>query len=238
MDVEKEIKTRAGDGTEFCGRVTLMDTKQINREQISALADGELVDADVSVALATLRRVEEQETWDLYHQIGDVLRSEEMAFSLSDGFAAKMSARLDAEPAIIATPLKTDAAEQPGVAIVAGSIASRKRLMRRFVMPGTAVAAAVAAVVFVTAPQQSAKTANIGATTQLAANPAPIAATKATLASSQNNPVPVSNLAQQGEVTRDPRIDDYLLAHQHFSPSMYSSVQYARSAAFAIDSDK
>jgi sigma-E factor negative regulatory protein RseA len=36
-----------------------------------------------------------------------------------------------------------------------------------------------------------------------------------------------------GEVVlRDPRIDDYLLAHQRFSPSMYSTAQFARSATF------
>jgi sigma-E factor negative regulatory protein RseA len=45
-------------------------------------------------------------------------------------------------------------------------------------------------------------------------------------------------VAQQGgEVLRDTRIDEYLLAHQRFSPSVYSTAQYARSATFAIDSD-
>jgi sigma-E factor negative regulatory protein RseA len=36
----------------------------------------------------------------------------------------------------------------------------------------------------------------------------------------------------EGVVLRDPRIDDYLLAHQRFSPSMYSTAQFARSATF------
>lgn len=215
-----------------------MDTKEISREQISALADGELVDAHVNMALAVLRQPEEQITWDLYHQIGDVLRSDEMAFSLSDGFAAKMSARLDAEPTIIAPQLKTSAAEQIVVpAAVAGNGASaRKRFVRRFAMPGAAVAAAVVAVVFVTAPQQTVTMANNGTTTSPAMTQSGITTVAAT--SAPQNAVQVSSLAQQGEVARDPRIDDYLLAHQRFSPSMYSSVQYARSAAFAIDSDK
>jgi sigma-E factor negative regulatory protein RseA len=39
-------------------------------------------------------------------------------------------------------------------------------------------------------------------------------------------------------VLRDPRIDEYLLAHQRFSPSMFSTAQYARSATFATDSGK
>src|SRR5450830_533065 len=139
-----------------------MDTKEISREQISALADGELVDAHVNVALAVLRQPEEQITWDLYHQIGDVLRSDEMAFSLSDGFAAKMSARLDAEPTIIAPQLKTSAAEQIVVPAAGFGISARQRFVRRFAIPGAAVAAAVVAVVFVAAPQQTVTMANNG----------------------------------------------------------------------------
>jgi len=227
-----------------------MDTKEISREQISALADGELVDSHVSMALAVLRQPEEQVTWDLYHQIGDVMRSEEMAFSLSDGFAAKMSARLDAEPTIIAPQLTTTAAEQIIVPVavndatasnVVSLMPARKRFVRRFVMPGAAAAAAIVAVVLVTGQQQS---------TTVASAPAPTVSTVATVSvpsaitnvaatsSMQQGTASISSLAQQGEVARDPRIDDYLLAHQRFSPSMYSSAQYARSAAFAIDSDK
>lgn len=227
-----------------------MDTKEISREQISALADGELVDAHVSMALAVLRQPEEQVTWDLYHQIGDVMRSEEMAFSLSDGFAAKMSARLDAEPTIIAPQLMTAAAEQIIVPVavndatasnVVSLVPARKRFVRRFVMPGAAAAAAIVAVVLVTGQQQ---------TTTLASAPAPVVSAVATatvpsaittVAATSSVPqgvASINSLAQQGEVARDPRIDDYLLAHQRFSPSMYSSAQYARSAAFAIDSDK
>src|SRR5450830_1160717 len=231
-----------------------MDTKEISREQISALADGELVDAHVNIALAVLRQPEEQITWDLYHQIGDVLRSDEMAFSLSEGFASKMSALLDAEPAMIAPQLKTTAAEQIIVPAVAGAgaavvarITARKRLVRRFVMPGAAVAAAVVAVVFVTAPQQSVTLASGGASGATGSSAPMVVASSSGIrnvatgsadATAPQSAVQISSLAQQGEVARDSRIDDYLLAHQRFSPSMYSSTQYARSAAFAIDSDK
>jgi len=225
-----------------------MDTKEISREQISALADGELVDAHVNMALTVLRQPEEHVTWDLYHQIGDVMRSEEMAFSLSDGFAAKMSARLDAEPTIIVPQLMTTAAEQIIVPVAvndatASNVVSlapmRKRFVRRFVMPGAAAAAAIVAVVLVTGPQQSATLASapVAGTAATAIVPSAITTVAATSAAPQGA-ASISSLAQQGEVARDPRIDDYLLAHQRFSPSMYSSAQYARSAAFAIDSDK
>lgn len=39
-------------------------------------------------------------------------------------------------------------------------------------------------------------------------------------------------------ILRDPQIDEYLLAHQRFSPSLYSTAQFARSATFAADSGK
>ena len=48
----------------------------------------------------------------------------------------------------------------------------------------------------------------------------------------------VATSVSDGVVLRESRIDDYLLALQRFSPSLYSTAQYARSATFATDSDK
>jgi sigma-E factor negative regulatory protein RseA len=39
-------------------------------------------------------------------------------------------------------------------------------------------------------------------------------------------------------VLRDAQIDEYLLAHQRFSPSLYSTALYARSSTFVTESDK
>lgn len=225
----------------------------MSREQISALADGELVDAHVNVALAALREPEEQVTWDLYHQIGDVLRSDEMDFEFSDGFAARMRARLEAEPVILAPQFNQAAEAQVDVRGIGNgsngahgdlhNARSRKQFMRRFVMPGAAVAAAVAVVVFVAAPQffvsnngGAIATANpAGGSSGIGNGITTVAAATTTVAPGT---VQISSLAQQGEVVRDSRIDEYLLTHQRFSPSMYGSAQYARSAGFAIDSDK
>jgi sigma-E factor negative regulatory protein RseA len=44
--------------------------------------------------------------------------------------------------------------------------------------------------------------------------------------------------ARTGQVLRAQGIDEYLMAHQRFSPSVYSSAQYARSATFANESGK
>jgi sigma-E factor negative regulatory protein RseA len=75
-----------------------MDTNKKNRELISALSDGEVPDIDRELALAALDTPDGQQAWALFHQIGDVLRAEP-APDLSPGFAERLAARLDAEPA-------------------------------------------------------------------------------------------------------------------------------------------
>jgi sigma-E factor negative regulatory protein RseA len=181
----------------------------LTREQISAFIDSESSDAQIDITLAALRGAEGRETWNLYHQIGDALRSDELNTQLSADFNTRMFARLDAEPTIMA-PTAVPA----------------QKSYRRFAMPGMA-AAAVAVLAVLTVPRMmtqnpaSEMTASAPQTLTVAAAPSTV-----TVAS------------QDGEVLRDPRIDDYLLAHQRFSPSVYSTAQYARSATFAVESDK
>ncbi|KAF1045059.1 MAG: hypothetical protein GAK35_01513 [Herbaspirillum frisingense] len=226
-----------------------MDTKVTTKEQISALADGELSSEEMTIALAALRSSkEDKEAWEVYHQIGDVLRSEDMGVSLSAGFSAKMSALLDAEPTIVAPQAapaeaaKQAPAEQPAAAN-GDHRASRPVRLARFLLPSAAAAAAAVAAVFVAMPQQAVVTADSKAAApmaQVASAPVAVPSAISTVSGQAANPQNVtqlSTLAQQGEVKRDPRIDDYLFAHQRFSPS-YSSAQYARSAAFSVDADK
>ena len=66
-----------------------MDTNKKMRDYISAFADGELPDADLELALAALREADGREAWRLYHEIGDALRAEPAASSLSPGFAER-----------------------------------------------------------------------------------------------------------------------------------------------------
>lgn len=189
-----------------------MNTTNMTREQISAFADGELSDGHLDVVLAALRQDEGRDAWNLYHQTGDALRSDELNVRLSADFNARMFARLDAEPIIMVPANKRVAAKDASP-------------LRRFAMPGMA-AAAVAVAAFLTVPQMM--TQNQAPT--LASAPAPVVASAA--------PETVTVASQEGEVLRDPRIDEYLLAHQRFSPSVYSTAQYARSATFAVDSEK
>jgi sigma-E factor negative regulatory protein RseA len=74
-----------------------MDTNKKIREHISALGDGALPDADLELAFAALQEPAGREAWDLYHRIGDVLRTQPVP-DLSTAFSARLAARLAAEP--------------------------------------------------------------------------------------------------------------------------------------------
>lgn len=75
-----------------------MDTNKKIREYISAFADGELPDADLELALAALRETDGRQAWDVYHRIGDCLRSAPGHAELSPGFAGLLADKLAAEP--------------------------------------------------------------------------------------------------------------------------------------------
>lgn len=189
-----------------------MNTTNMTREQISAFADNELSDGHVAITLAALRQEDGREAWSLYHQIGDALRSDDLNTQADVDFTARIFARLDAEPTIMVAADKRVS--------VAKDVA-----IKRFAVPGMAMAA-VAIAAFLTVPQMMTQNAPV-----IAAQPAAIVT--ASLA-----PKTVTVASHDGDVLRDPRIDEYLLAHQRFSPSVYSTAQYARSATFAVDSDK
>jgi sigma-E factor negative regulatory protein RseA len=191
-----------------------MNTKSLVQERISVFADGETSDEQLDVALAELRSEDGKADWALYHQIGDLLRSDEMAMPLSAGFHAGMAARLAAEPALIAP--------------AALRVTARKSGVRRLALPGV-LAAAAAAVAFVGTPQLM--VAMQGAP---ALSPAIAVVSDSGVARTALN----AGAARGGAVLRDQGIDEYLMAHQRFSPSVYSSAQYARSATFANESGK
>lgn len=199
-----------------------MRTNEISREQISALADGVLDDPQIDIALTALRQDAVRADWEVYHQIGDVLRSDDMAVTLSPGFAERMAARLDAEPTIVAPGSAT------GVAVKIAQ--TEKHSLKRWAAPSIAAAAAMAAIAFVTTPQLMVALRG----EEPRAEDVSIAAAP----SVNEKGAVVMAPAAEGVILRDPRIDDYLLAHQRLSPSVYSTAQYARSATFSSDSGK
>ena len=74
-----------------------MDMNKKNREHISALGDDALPKDDLELAGAALRTADGAQAWEVYHLIGDTLRTLE-APPLSSGFSARLAARLAAEP--------------------------------------------------------------------------------------------------------------------------------------------
>jgi sigma-E factor negative regulatory protein RseA len=215
-----------------------MNTNEMTREQISALADGELTDRQVEAALATLRQPEGRANWEIYHQIGDVLRCDDMAVKMSPGFTARMAARLELEPAIVApmdNPLLPEK-HAVGIARFSASIDTVSSRAKRWAIPGM-IAAAVASAAFVATPQlmvaMKGESAASGSETMVAsAGTAQAIKVSSTVSTTAGQFATVPSTAAGEVVLRDPRIDDYLLAHQRFSPSMYSTAQFARSATF------
>ena len=190
-----------------------MNTKTLLQERISAFADAETSDEQLDVSLADLRSDEGKTSWELYHQIGDLLRSDEMATPLSAGFAAGMAARLAAEPLHIAPAVVHH---------------GKRSAVRRLALPGV-LAAAAAAVAFVATPQLM-----VAMQGQSAVSPAIAVVSD----SGVSRTAMAESVARSSVSMRSQGIDEYLMAHQRFSPSPYSSAQYARSATFANESGK
>lgn len=223
-----------------------MNTNKTTREQISAFADGELADNQADMVLAALRQPEGKSAWDAYHEIGDLLRSREMAMELSPDFSARLAARLQAEPPIVAPsaaaccniPHKQEAKDATN--------ASSIRILRRFAVLGAAVAASVVTVFSAPQIMTALKETPSGQGSPVAPSSSSVAASAAGAIShasvvavaSTPNKASSTDGADGDVMLRDPNMDEYLLAHQRFSPSMYSTAQFARSSLFANESDK
>ncbi len=78
-----------------------MNSSDNHNAQISLLADGELDQHQAGECLIRMRDDQARATWDLYHTIGDVVRSDTMAAPLSEGFAARFNARFASEPVLL-----------------------------------------------------------------------------------------------------------------------------------------
>jgi sigma-E factor negative regulatory protein RseA len=81
-----------------------MEKNQKNQQYISELMDGELDTALLPSAMSSLHQASGRQQWDIYHHIGDVLRSEEMAYIPSENFSERLAAQLAKETSFIAPP--------------------------------------------------------------------------------------------------------------------------------------
>jgi sigma-E factor negative regulatory protein RseA len=160
------------------------------KDRLSALMDGELDDRSAADVLQTLASDREAvETWRTYQLISDAMRQ---GTQLSEGFTARVSARLAQEPTVLA-PRRM------------------QRESRRWVALSAAASLAAVALVgwLAFAPQP-----------QLIQPAQPVA--QAPVADPKPNIVPLPTQA-----------NDYLLAHQGFSPrnSLQGMAPYVRTVS-------
>ena len=162
---------------------------------ISAWMDG---DDEVNLSPDVLDTEDGIEQWQLYHLIGDTLRTPELAIATGQTLAARVHAAVAAEPAIIAAPKPKTQPQQ----------ASRDtHWLRRYGLPGLAMAAAVASVVWVARPLL---------VPEMGQSNAQVAATPATNVVASNADMPA--------------VRDYVSAHRQISgPSAVRQVSFGAS---------
>ncbi|HUN68863.1 MAG TPA: sigma-E factor negative regulatory protein [Burkholderiales bacterium] len=160
------------------------------KSRISELMDGELERHEAAAPLDALRGEGElRDAWRSYHLIGDAMRDSRM---LSAGFAGRVAAKLAEEPTVVAPVRLPPAPDRARWALLS-------------------VAASVAAVAMVSSVwfmlQEGA-----GPGPQVALAPQPVLASKGTDAQAVPAAAPVAQVPPPASA------NDYLYAHQGYSP--------------------
>ena len=191
------------------------------RQQISALADGELDPLQLKPLLAELRQPEARAQWDTYHRIGDVLRSEAMAREPSAGFSQRLAARLEQEPTLLAPRrLPAGRLHKWSAALTAVAAASLGFLLSPSLFHSLSGSTAPSTIAFADHSSGSEADAN-----------------RYTL-----TPVPTALLADASDATAhaEPAAEtaDYILLHQNANPSLYSAPAMVRPAALSSSAKK
>jgi sigma-E factor negative regulatory protein RseA len=184
--------------------------KSNHDELISSMLDSELSDAQLDVLLDCLKGQDGKhvmQTWARYHELGDVLRSDDLAITFTEDFSARMFARLDAEPVVLAPQKITRASNKKGV-------------NKSAYWAITSVAATVM-LAFLMAPQivpllNSPSVLDGGSASVELADPFASPGLKLASNSAATHPSKDADFApkleNQVEMLRDPRLDSYLLA--------------------------
>ena len=208
-------------------------------EKISALLDGEMDDAQIDAALASLLTDEGKKAWAEYHHVGDVLRSEDLAIPMSRDFSASFSARFAAEPVFM---LPAEKAKASSV------FSTGKQYLRSYMLVASATAAALFA--FFVAPQWMSPGRDFVTSTQSAKVRDAANIQLASATDSARNGMTHDDAdklakklqerkAAQAEMLRNPDLDSYLIAHQRFSPAISNGAQYVtRANAVSAASEK
>lgn len=197
-----------------------MMKQQMNKELLSALVDGELHGEELEQALACAEGPEGCASWELYHLVGDVLRSPDLAHHSQHDLLSGLRAQLANEPALMLEPSQikqVTAGLEPahGPVVALRDPAANGAVFRWKVAASFASVAAVAALGW-----------------NLMANP--VSEQGAQMASVQGVSAPVLVATENGDVLRDPRLDALLDSHQQYlsRASLQTPADFLRNASF------
>ena len=202
-----------------------MMEQQMNKELLSALVDGELHGEELEQALACAESAEGCASWEIYHLVGDVLRSPDLAHHSQHDLLSGLREKLAQEPPLQLASSRleqvtTGMAQTQERVVPLRDPAANSSVFRWKVAASFATVAAVAALGWnllgsVNAPQGA----------QMAAAPASIS-------------TPVLVATGEGDVLRDPKLDALLANHQQYAsrPSLQTPAEFLRNASFAARS--
>ena len=213
-----------------------MDKNLTQREQLSALADGQLDDEAWDQAMQFAHDDEGRATWSLYHLVGDVLRSPELAQHADNGqFLQRLQLRLADEP-VPGRPVQENLqiVVPPQVRAVQAANAS---VFQWKMVAGLASVAAVAVVGW--SSWSSLQSTSTGAS-MAALSGAPAASATVALPAAAPLSAAAPVVAQAGNapaepiMLRDPRLDELLAAHQQFgsTTALQMPARFLRNATF------
>jgi sigma-E factor negative regulatory protein RseA len=166
----------------------------VDIEHLSSLIDGELDAHEAAAVLDALcRDAELQRRWSDLQLVGDALRSTDVAACHVEGFCARVSKALANEPTILAPrPVRP--------------------AMRRYAIPGVAVAASAAAIAFIAVPLLRAPAADMTAEKRQ-----PVAATAPVVARAEDPSDQQAALKAAAAIANARALDPYFAAHRELT---------------------
>ena len=184
-----------------------------DRETVSALMDGQLSGAQAAMAVQSMASAEARECWHVYHLVGDVLRSTDLAACGHDtAFVARLAARLQHETsAFEALP----ALAKPAMLDVARP-AANDGVFRWKLVAGVASLAAVMAVSWSVLGGASASSGGTAAGPQMALMSPPGGVSLVNAVQPADQPTAVVVNTAQGPVLRDARLEQLLADHRQY----------------------
>lgn len=204
------------------------------REQLSALADGQLQGAELADALDYAGQDEAMATWQLYHLVGDVLRSSELAKPVDTDFMSRLRTELAKEP----LPVRAQEPVQVALVVPAAAVAANASVFRWKMAAGFASLAAVAAIGWSSLSSLQSGPGQVPGGAQLAQSSERLVGATSMPSAPAAPVVAVADADGQQVMIRDPRLDELLAAHKQFgsTSALQMPAGFLRNATFETPS--